>query len=176
MRHVGIDFGARGALASITDTGVICQLTKMPLLDDGTVDGYGVMVWIAEEIASCLENNEEFTITGEKLHSIFGASAKSNFGFALNIGKVKGAVECLEVPLNEVRAIDWQKHIFTALEVPEMGEVKPNGKFKRDTKGMAHFAASLLWPEQELKHDGKIDALLIAEHIRRTHLGSKVVQ
>jgi hypothetical protein len=174
-RYIAIDMGSKGALASISDTGVIHQVSKMPVHPDGEVDGYEVMVWIAEEIAGALEAGEEFQIWTEDLHSIFGVSAKSNFQFGKNIGRVLGATDCLEVQVNEVHPKTWQALIFAACEVPEMGEVK-KGRYKRDTKGMAAWAATLLWPDEDLNHDGKVDALLIAEFARRSSMGPKEIQ
>lgn len=174
-RYIGIDMGLKGAIASISDTGAIHYVTKMPVTADGEIDAYQVMVIIAEEIAGALEVGEEFQIWTEDLHSIFGVSAKSNFNFGKGIGKVMGATECLEVPLNEVHPKTWQALIFAACEVPEMGEVK-KGRYKRDTKGMAAWAAALLWPEEDHTHDGKVDALLIAEFARRSSMGPKEIQ
>lgn len=176
MRYIGIDMGSKGALASISDTGIIHQVTKMPLHANGEVDGYNVMVWIAEEIAGALELEEDFAIWTEDLHSIFGVSAKSNFQFGKNIGRVFGATDCLEVEVHEVHPKTWQTLIFAVTDTPEMGEVKSNGKFKRSTKDMAAWAAAILWPDEDLTHDGMIDALLIAEFARRSNQGPKEIQ
>lgn len=174
MRYLGVDFGLKGALASLSETGEILQLTKMPLLENGSVDALGVMIWLADEEQLAEANGEELVIYGENLHSIFGTSAGSNFTFAKNIGKVLGAIECAQINYFDIRAIDWQSHIFEALDVPEMGDMKTTKKgkvkYKRLTKLMAEFAFDALFPHYENKtNDGERDACLIAEFARRTH-------
>jgi hypothetical protein len=175
MRFISIDLGLQGGLASVTDTGIILATAKMPLREDGSVDAYEVMLWIAQETADALESQEGLVIGMERLHAIFMSSAASTFTFGLNIGKVHGAMECLELPITEVRAVDWQNYLFTILDVPEMGEVK-GGRYKRSTKDMAAWARDILWPTNELPdHDGITDALLISEYLRRLSLESKEV-
>lgn len=167
MRYLGIDFGLKGGLCTVNETGELISAAKMPLDESGEIDGYQVMVFVAEELASAMEVGESLQIYGEDLHSIFGASAKSNFNFGRGIGKVQGAIECLEVPVYQVKPRIWQEYIFAVTETPEMGETKANGRFKRDTKACAAWAAAILWPIENLKHDGLIDAALIAEWARR---------
>lgn len=182
MRFIGIDFGAKGGLASLSESGEILQVTRMPLNRDGSIDAFQVMIWLQEEAWQAQSKGEGIIVTGEKLHSIFGSSAKSNFQFGKNIGVAIGAIGCAQVEYREVRAVDWQESIFShswdrygcLIEVPEMGEVKSGGRYKRDTKAMASFAADALWPTNESKlTDGQIDALLIAEFSRRTYVPAK---
>jgi hypothetical protein len=167
--------GLKGALASISDTGMIHQATKMPLNDAGEVDAYMVMQWIGSEAEDAQNAGESMTISTENLHAIFGTSAASNFSFAYGIGKVHGVLECLEVPVNKVKPREWQEFIFAVTDTPEMTKLI-KGKQKRQTKAMAEWAVSILWPEQSINHDGINDALLIAEYSRRSSQGSKVVQ
>lgn len=180
MRYIGIDYGAKGALASLSETGEILQLTKMPEKSDGSIDAIQVKIWLWEEYIAC---NGNMLITGERLHAIFGSSAKSTFSFALNIGKVLSQIETMKIPYQEVRAVDWQEYVFGIClycdgerfyHTEEMGDVKINKKgkltYKRDTKAMASFAFDALYPEYERPTtDGERDAVLIAEYARRTH-------
>lgn len=184
MRYIGIDHGSKGAIASINEHSEILQLTRMPLTESGEVDALGIMIWLSDE-AILAGDEDELVVYGEKLHSIFGSSAKSNFQFGINIGTAKGAIACAEIDYYEVRAVDWQSAIFeiawvwdvnmeersvTCTSVPEMSTWK-RGKLRRDTKAMASFAVDALWPTYERTNltDGECDALLIAEYARRTH-------
>ena len=47
----------------------------------------------------------------EDVHSIFGASAKSNFMFGFNTGLLHGIIRALGLPLDQVQPKAWQKHI-----------------------------------------------------------------
>lgn len=47
----------------------------------------------------------------EDVHSIYGASAKSNFQFGFNTGLMHGIIRSLDLPLGQVQPKAWQKHI-----------------------------------------------------------------
>lgn len=170
MIYIGLDHGLKGAIAALDESGKILTYTKMPTTD-GTVASARIYDWLQNinYFTGAHYNMSNTVIYGERLHALFGSSASATFSFAKSIGKALGAVECVGIPYYEVRARDWQEEIFTLCEAPEMGEVKKNGRYKRDTKAMASFCADHLWPELDTNHDGIIDALLIAEFARRTH-------
>jgi hypothetical protein len=163
--YVGVDHGEKGALVALSESGEILHTLAMPL-KDGKIDCFQVYSWLYENFG---DYEHEVVACGERLHAIFKASASSTFTFGKNVGKVVGIIECLEMDYHEFRAVDWQRHIFDQHSVPEMGAPDKKGKFKRDTKAMAAFAADLIWPELNTNHDGIIDALLIAEYGRQTH-------
>ena len=166
---IGVDHGSNGALAAISESGDIINVLKMPRKEDGDIDCFQVYSWLYENFG---DYEHEVIACGEKLHAIFKASASTTFSFGKNIGKIVGIIECLEMDYMEVRAVDWQKYIFTELSIPETHQNKktPSGKFKRDTKVMARMAVANIWGSESLpyiKHDGICDALLIAEFARR---------
>jgi hypothetical protein len=186
--YLGIDHGLKGALATITSDGKIHKILPMPLYkigNDEVIDCFQIYSWLYENYG---DYEHELIAVGERLHAIFKASASTTFNFGKNVGKVVGIIECLKMDYMEVRAVDWQKHMFTLHSIPEIYETKTNkktgqiittlsasGKPKRDTKAMAKVCASKIW-EMEIfdyiLNDGVLDALLIAEHARLTH-GSK---
>ena len=47
----------------------------------------------------------------EDVHSIYGMSAKSNFSFGFNVGKVHTIIEALDIPIELVQPKKWQKYL-----------------------------------------------------------------
>ena len=47
----------------------------------------------------------------EDVHSIFGASAKSNFKFGYNLGWVTGLLTSSEIPIRRVTPKEWQRYL-----------------------------------------------------------------
>lgn len=173
MIYIGIDMGIKGGLAALDEGGRILHALKMPTIkrdDENHIDCFQVYSWLYENYDSF---DEEVIIYTEKLHAIFGSAASATFNFGKTIGKTLGVVECLEMEYVEVRAVDWQKYIFTKYEIPEQQILKKgNKKPTRDTKKMARIAASKIWGMDVfdyIDNDGIIDALLIAEFARLTH-------
>lgn len=170
MIYIGLDLGEKGALAALDESGNILEVLKMPLNSLGEVDCFQVYSWLYENYDSY---DDDVIIYTEKLHAMFKVRASSTFQFGKTIGKTLGVVECLEMEYMEVRAVDWQKYIFTTYNIPEITVLKKgNKKPTRDTKKMALEAASAIWGAEIIpyaKHDGVIDALLIAEYARRSH-------
>lgn len=164
--YLGVDHGAKGAFAALDENGSIHNMLKTPLKKDGTIDCFQVYSWLFENYG---DYEHEVVACGEKLNAIFRASASTTFSFGKNIGKIVGIIECLEMEYKEVRAVDWQKYIFTTFSIADSFSSKktPSGKIKKDTKVMALNAAKQIWGDQIIpyaKHDGAIDALLIAYH------------
>lgn len=163
--------GAKGALAALDESGQILQVIKMPLNSLGEIDCFQVYSWLYENYDSY---DDDVIIYTEKLHAIFKSSAASTFTFGKTIGKTLGVVECLEMPYVEVRAVDWQKYLFTKYEVVEIHKPlkKKQKKPSRDTKAMALVCAVKAFGAPVtpyIKHDGIIDALLIAKYAQETH-------
>lgn len=82
-------------------------------------------------------------------------------------GRVYGALQAMcaahQIPVLEVTPQRWQAEMLEGIP----GIQKTSGK--KDTKKMAQLAAQKLFPSLTIpkKHDGLIDALLIAEWGRR---------
>lgn len=120
----------------------------------------------------------------EKVHSIGGAGAKSNFSFGGVFYVTWTFLIILEIPHVLVPPKTWQKEMFQGIEkqvFPDriITKGKNKGKLvkggKTDTKKMALMACNKLYPDANLlktkrssvPHDGIIDSILIAEYGRR---------
>lgn len=168
MMYLGIDFGKQGGFA-LLDQGKIVFKAPMPTTNNEI--NIEASLSICTVILSLIAMNK-LTIYGEKLHAVFGSSAKATFSFGQAYGTTIGITEACLKEINLVRAVDWQNYIFKELEIPEIK--KPNSN-RRDTKAMALLAAKKLWPEVDFRatsrskkqHDGMIDAALIAYYGER---------
>lgn len=160
---LGIDFGKQGGFAFVYK-GVIIKKWPMPTTKEGLIDCKGV-----ESIAEYLIWEypcDKWNIYGEKLHAIYGSSAKATFSFGQAYGTVIGIIETHLGPINLVRAVDWQKAIFKKFNIDP---IKKKDSKKNDTKKMALHAALKQWPDEDWResprhrrvHDGMLDASLI---------------
>jgi hypothetical protein len=168
--YIGVDHGEKGALAALDWNGDILDHMKMPIKDD-KIDCFQIYSWLYENWG---DYDEHVVVCGERLHAIFKAAASSTFSFGKNVGKIVGIIECLQMEYHEVRAVDWQDAIFEEWKIDPIYSSKrtPSGKLRKDTKAMAAVALEHLHGNNRdfstfVKHDGLVDALLIAEYARR---------
>ena len=98
----------------------------------------------------------------EDVHSLYGMSAKSNFQFGYNTGKISGILEASGIGLDKVAPKKWQKAIG----------VKSKGKAIKNEVGEI---CERLYPEVQIRgvrgglEDGKSDSLMIAHYAYLTY-------
>ena len=100
----------------------------------------------------------------EKVHSVFGSSASSNFSFGYNVGAIHATIRALRMGFNLIPPKDWQKLVIIESDIVMKDEKK------RDTKKTAANAAARIFPDVDFRrtprskiaHDGMVDAALIA--------------
>jgi hypothetical protein len=153
MRIMGIDPGKLGGLAtlSLKSEGFFnIEYISMPLLANGEVD--------AVELLNKIDRFNPTHIFLEKVHSIFGSSAKSNFSFGKNVGITVTACLLSGISLQEVNPKEWQKHAWQGI------------KKVKDPKKNTLVAAQKLFPNEtflatsrsKVPHSGIVDACCIA--------------
>jgi len=173
MIYIGIDPGAKGAIAYInTETGNSGRI-KTPLIGD-EVD----ISTFCEYIKKLTRNGNHHVIV-EDVHSIFGASAKSNFSFGKNVGGIEWLLVSLDCRYTKVAPKTWQAEMWQGVKIVQIntGKKTPKGniKYKNDTKATSLLAAKRLFPKEDflatprssVPHDGIVDALLLAEYGKR---------
>ena len=147
MRVCGIDPGTNGAIAVLDSE----NPDSVALLDLNKNSIYETTEW--------LHNKKVDTIWLENVHSLYGMSAKSNFGFGRNFG-IAFAIAKLAVsdgPVQQVTPKVWQKYIGVT------------AKGKAIKKQVAEIA-NILYPVANLYGkrggllDGRADALMIAHY------------
>jgi len=147
MRVCGIDPGSKGALCVLDDK----DPTYTALLDLHKHSIYDATKW--------LHNQHIDKVWREDVHSLFGMSAKSNFGFGRNLGIVIAMSEIVTqgIKANKVTPKVWQKFIGVTV------------KGKAIKNEVAQIASSL-YPMAALHGpqggliDGRSDALMIAHY------------
>ena len=149
MLVAGIDPGTNGAIA-VLDSESPDSVALLDLKNNSIIDIHN---WLVEKF------DDELRIFWiEDVHSMFGMSAKSNFGFGKNIGKITAVAELYnhEVSITVTPKV-WQKYIGVTV------------KGKAIKKEVAKIAQRL-YPNAELHGkrggllDGRADALMIAHY------------
>jgi crossover junction endodeoxyribonuclease RuvC len=151
MRTIGIDPGAKGALA-LFENHVLVRIWDMPIVlvkDKPRVDAAAVGLILREA-----KPDQAFM---ERVGAMPGQGVTSMFAFGMAAGIVMGALGALEIPLTLVTPSHWKG----VLRVPK-------------DKGAARARASQLlpagagnWPLS--KHDGRAEAALIGFFGQRGH-------
>lgn len=164
-----IDPGKSGGISSIyVKNGKIIKIEVgiMPMLNDEEYD--------LQKLRDIMEKISKYDshVIIENVHSIYGASAKSNFQFGIGVGIVRTAVACFQIPYTLVQSKAWQKVCFQGVKVIEKKGIIGEGRGKIDTKAMAAVAAARLYPKVNVlkssraknPHDGIVDSLLMAHY------------
>lgn len=167
--YIGIDIGKFGGIAVISDDGI--QTFQMPKIK--TELDYHALGNMFEGFAN---KYHDMHISFEKLGVIFGSSKQTAFSMGEQSGAIEMLCICSATPYAKVRAVDWQKEMFTGLD--QITRLGKTGKPVRDTKAMALMAIKRLHPSLKLTfgekaakpHDGLIDAVLIASYSKRKNL------
>lgn len=106
----------------------------------------------------------------EEVHSIKGASCKSNFQFGRNVQILHDALTVTATPFELVKPIVWQKKIGLI-----HSKINTTATGKRYVKQAVKEIAHKLYPDAPLYGpkggflDGKADALMIAHYAYLTH-------
>tara|TARA_R100001530_G_scaffold24178_1_gene19664 strand:+ start:138 stop:629 length:492 start_codon:yes stop_codon:yes gene_type:complete len=153
MFTIGIDPGSNGAIAVLDSL----NPDSIALLDLKKHSIFEISSWLTSRYKN-IEYEEEaiVKIWVEDIHSMYGMSARSNFGFGRNLGIVLTISEMLTgVTPGMVAPKVWQKYI---------GVTAKGKAIKRQVANIAQY----LYPQAELHGkkggllDGRSDALMIA--------------
>lgn len=150
MRILSCDPGLKGGFCLLDSKTLKLDYQKMPLLKNGDYD----IITIIDLIKS---SKPDF-IFHEKVRSLYGMSAKSNFSFGRGVGITESHCLAYGKPFQEVPPKEWQKVAWKGID-----KVK-------DPKKNSLVAAQRLFPSYDflatkrssVPHDGIIDATLIA--------------
>lgn len=149
---IGIDTGKKGAFA-VVENGVVTSVERMP-------EGLPVRAISAlafkKRLGSAGERNVE--IFYEKPNGFMGKTASYWAGFY--------EASCLAVPLamvggadiHCVQPKDWQHEMFASVKGKKFGK----GETKAAARAAITFFESRIEAQYTIKHDGEVDAILIA--------------
>lgn len=161
MIVIGIDPGLKGAVASISTSGQVIRVFRMPIIKVGkkNVIDANLLCNFFEKRAKAIRH-----IFIERVHSMPGQGVASCFTFGMGYGILQGLCAGLHLPHTLVLPTTWKK--VMCRDVPK-------------GKGASILVAKRMWPDVNLlptpkskKDDhGIADALCIAEYGRRTIIG-----
>lgn len=120
----------------------------------------------------------------EDVHAVFGSSAQGTFNFGFSKGLLFGLLIAHKIPYVLVAPKDWQNAVWINADkefTTQKQHLKDGSERtikKVDTKSTSINAARRLFPDVDFRksarakkpHDGKVDALLMAEYGRRKNL------
>lgn len=131
--HVGVDPGKQPAASLLDSEGNIIRNVMIKSKDTFPYSEWFNLIREFDDECSWVHCEEVMHVVCELPHSVFGASAKSNFTFGLSVGAtIQGLTTIWDV--DTVRPKDWQKEIIIPSDI-----VKVDGK--KDTKATAEKAA-----------------------------------
>jgi len=160
MIFIGIDPGLSGAVAVIDDTAEFPENPRTMLFDAPTTMVDTKRKPLAPAMALLLKpfaDREDVLAVLENVHSMPKQGVASSFSFGEGKGMWEGILAAYSIPTEQVSPQRWKKEIMA-----DQGKEKDAARFK----AMALFPA--LADQLKLKkHDGRAEALLLAEYGRR---------
>jgi hypothetical protein len=153
MIYIGIDPGASGGIALLSNEGAPLKTHKMPGTERDLLDiltGIGTTRAVLERVWSSPQ-----------------MGVASAFKFGANIGMLRMALVAARIPFDEILPTKWQ----TALGC-QVGRSRATGGAPGGDKNITKRRAQALFPGLTVTH-AIADALLLAEFCRRIHRGSE---
>lgn len=154
---LGVDPGSTGAIAAITEDGVIKTLSFGKSTEKEIVD-------FCNELAF----DYECFATLELVGAMPGQGVSSMFQFGKNVGFIVGVLTATGIAYEQKVPRMWQKELgITPRFKPKKGE-SGTEETKPEFKKRLKQKAEQLFPKEKVLTD-TADALLICEYTRRTH-------
>ncbi len=152
---IGIDPGMTGAIAILSAAGDLELVTDLPIVRDRSlawVDGSALQTMLLEAIGG-----RQSRALVERVSAMPKQGVASSFLFGVGFGSILSVIQAMHIPLEFVTPVVWKRSYGLS----------------KDKHASLH-KARLMFPTAELhlaKHDGRAEALLIAEYGRRAALG-----
>jgi crossover junction endodeoxyribonuclease RuvC len=156
---IGIDPGLSGAIAVIDQAGELVTVADLPFVHDKSlawVDGGVLQVMLLNAL-----QGRPARAYVERVGSMPGQGVASSFAFGCGYGSILSVVQTMLISMMLVTPAVWKRS-------SRLGQDKHSSLHK----------ARLMWPRADLrlaKHEGRAEALLIAEYGRRHMAGVEVV-
>ena len=143
---IGIDPGKSGGIACIDTESGICY--TVPYNDKALID-----------MCSCeSRNNYKVMCCLEKVGAMPGQGVVSMFNFGQSVGYIKGVLESIRIPYQEITPQKWKR---------EFGLTSDKAKSAEICRKLFPDISLLATPRCKKPHDGMTEALLMAEYARR---------
>lgn len=147
---IGIDIGAKGALALLSSEGELIEIADMPVLNDGPKGRPAVNAPLLADLVYRWRAGHAFV---ELVGARPGEGAVGAFAFGRSRGVVEGVLGACGVPATHIAPGSWKRTVGL-----------PAGKDR--VKDAARGEAIRRWPERaalfsRVKDDGRAEAALI---------------
>lgn len=161
MTYVGIDPGKDGAVSVITSAGEVF-IHDTPTVDvgKGSKRAYDERA-MADLVYRIVDQHGPCVFALELVHSMPGQGVSSMFAMGEGFGLWKGVLAALRVPWTLVTPQRWKGALMD-------GQAKQKAASAIVAGRLYPAAAPLLFGSKGGAKDGRADALLIAEYLRRT--------
>lgn len=152
---IGIDPGITGAIAVLSAAGELELVADLPIVRDRSlawVDGSALQSMLLDAIGG-----RQSRALIERVSAMPKQGIASAFQFGVGFGSILSVLQAMHIPLEFVTPVVWKRSYGLS----------------KDKHASLH-KARLLFPAADLhlaKHDGRAEALLIAEFGRRAALG-----
>lgn len=150
MKILGVDPGKSGAIALLDSETKKLEYSKYPLLPNDEIDHKALYELVTQY-------NPDW-IFMEKVHSVYGSSAKSNFSFGKSVGITETICFLIQKPVEMVTPKKWQNVVWS-------GIIKVKDAKKNSLTAVKSIFPSynfLATERSRVPHDGLVDAALIA--------------
>ena len=157
--YIGVDPGASGALAALTEDRRIESIIDMPMIKKGLVDGAAVARWVGE-VRSAYRTDRIVGARVEQVSAMPRQGVASSFNFGSAYGGVVSALHACKVPIDFVTPAKWKRDM--KLEAAKDASMR---------------MVAMKWPDRveeyfkRMKDDGRAEAALIALHMRDEYAG-----
>jgi hypothetical protein len=159
---VGLDPGLSGALAVISITGEPIAVYDTPTLAVTTSKGSHRRAYdeasMARLLSTIAHDCGPILVAIEQQQAMPGQGVTSMFSLGVGFGIWLGLIAALGLPHERVRPADWKRHM-----------VAGKGKNADVLAAIRLFPSMCLYGPKGRALDGRADALLIAEFVRRRH-------
>jgi crossover junction endodeoxyribonuclease RuvC len=157
---IGIDPGLSGAIAVLDQAGELVSVSDLPIIRDKSlawVDGDALQVMLKNALSG-----RPCRAYVERVGSMPGQGVASSFQFGCGFGSILGVLQATLISMVLVTPQTWKRSYGLG-----------------NDKHASLHKARLMWPRADLrlaKHEGRAEALLIAEYGRRHLAGVEVVK
>lgn len=170
--YIGVDPGDDGFISVIMEKG---NYKFLPINNTPIQEISNFLSWAsAYDCVAVLED----------VHAVFGSSAKGTFSFGFSKGMLLALLVAHQIRYVLVPPKDWQNEVWInadkeyAIQKQRTKSGEEKSVKKVNTKATSINAARRLFPTVDFRkserakkpHDGKVDALLMAEYARRKNL------
>ncbi len=186
MIYIGIDPGAKGAMAMIDDEGNLIKtapMTSKKIEGEKLIDITEIYRFIKHEPLSL---DEKMIVYLEKAQSMPRQGVASMFTYGVGYGMILAMLIFENIEFRLVHPATWKAKLGITISTPKGLTEQEKAQLKKQRKGLAIITAKKLFPDIELIPDGKeveqdgiAEAALLAEYGRQETInrtGTEVLQ